>query len=113
MAKIAPFDVDSDGVHPMFKPFATQVKKAFIDIAQHFLNLSPIHNFNGFLYEGTIPAGTEIQLVNRAKTVPTGKIVIFNQGGYVEDGATANSKDFVYLRNPGVASVTVKVFFFL
>lgn len=113
MAKIAPFDVDSETVHPMLRGLATQVKKALNDIAQHLLSLSPLDNFSGFSYEGTIAAGAEVTIVNRAKKVPTGMLVLFSQFGTVQAGDTDWSKDFVYLKNAGASAVKVKVFFFL
>lgn len=113
MAKINPFDVDSESVHPMIKDFATQVKNAFRDLAGHLLNLSPTDNFSGFLFEGTISAGAETKITNRCKKVPTGYLVIYSKGGNPEAGPTAWSKDFVYLKNGGAGSITVKVFFFV
>lgn len=113
MAKILPADIDTEAVHPMFRDFATQVKKALTDFAHHLLNLSPLDNFSGFVYEGTIAAGVEVKIINRAKKVPMGRLVILCKGGQVEDGPTAWSKDFVYLKNAGASSITVKVFFFV
>lgn len=103
MGKVAPIDVDSETVHPMLRGFAGQVKKSLLDLAQHLLNLSPLDNFAGQLYEGTIGATTEVKITNRLKSVPRGKIVIFNQGGQVEDGSTPNTKDFLYLENTGAS----------
>lgn len=114
MAKITPADIDSKNIPPMIEGFATQVKKALTDIAQHLLNLSPLDNFSGFIYEGTVAVSAEVKIKNRAKKVPRGYIVVFCQGGTVQAGTTAWDKDFVYLLNISAVSPAVcRVFFFV
>lgn len=109
MAKITPIDIDES--YP--DSITTQVKKAFQDLSQILIHLSPTDNFTGFLYTGTIAAATEVKIKNRLPKVPSGYLVTFCQSGNIQAGDTAWSKDFVYLKNAGAAAIKVKVFFFI
>lgn len=112
MAKVPPFNVDEIGDASNIASFATQVKKAFIDLTGMLLNLSPPDNFRGFMFEGSIAAGIEVKIINRLMKVPTGYLVVFAQKGTPVAGPTAWTKDYVYLKNEGASAITVRVFFF-
>lgn len=108
MAKITPFDVEEG------QGLGRQVRKAFIDLAQHLLNLSFVDNFKGLQWEGVIPASTEVKIPHRLKRVPSGYVVTFCQGGTIQAGSTPWDVNFVYLTNiSAVTAATGRVFFFV
>lgn len=114
MARIPPIDIDSQNVPSGVGNFAIQVKKAFQDLLRILINLSPLENFTGFPYEGTLAAGAEAKITNKLKIVPSGYIIYFCQGGIVQAGDTVWTKDFVYIKNvSAISSATFRIFFFV
>lgn len=103
MAKITPIDIDEKDL----KSLATQVRKAFQDLAQILINLSFQDNFKRMIWEGTIPANTEVLIPHRLKVVPSGYVVIRRKGGIIEDGDTVWTSTMVSLRNQSSTSDSI------
>jgi hypothetical protein len=64
----------------------------------------------------TIGNGDEVRIPNPLKPrVPDFKLVVYETGdsGILKDGDTENTKDYVYLKNAGSGSITVKVLYVL
>lgn len=69
-------------------------------------------NFESFEAEFTVAAGAEAKIRNRLNSIPQQWIVTDIQGdGYLSKNTTEWTRDFVYLKNNGSASVTAKVVF--
>lgn len=75
--------------------------------------LSMEDNFESFTVEVTIAASTESAIRNRFRdgTIPSKRIIVRSTGSGLVDGDTEWSKDFVYLKNSGAASLTATVIF--
>lgn len=75
--------------------------------------LTLLENMEAFSFEGTISAGTEIEIRNELSNPPSGRLFVKHSGDPdVIDGDTAWTSDFVYLKNSGAAPATVTVIFF-
>lgn len=70
-------------------------------------------NFNSFQASVTIAASSELTIRNRLGEIPTGKLIIKTDNIDVVDGDTANTKDFVYLKNTSGSSANVTVVYFV
>lgn len=69
-------------------------------------------NFESFQITLVIPAGSESKLRNQLKFIPSKYIVLFQQGnGLVTAGDSQWTPDFLYMKNHGAATVTVKLLF--
>lgn len=71
-------------------------------------------NFRGCWIEENliIPASSELEIRNQVRgTIPTKWILVKRTGNTIVDGDTEWTQDFVYLKNSGVADVTVSVLF--
>jgi len=111
MAKIPPFDVAAN-----MKPeeFQRAVSKAFFDLQQILLSLSPAENFRRFIWTGTIPVSSELGIRHPLKRIPTGYLIVRSRGGTIQDGPTAWTAEKVYLEEySGLGAVTATVIFFL
>ena len=89
------------------------LKPLIKELATGLSRLDFINNFESFeTAELTIAATTEEKIRNELSAIPT-KMIITKQTGnsLVTAGDTAWSDDFVYIRNQGSNSVTVKVLF--
>lgn len=79
-------------------------------------NLTVLDNMEGFLWEGSIAAGRELQIDNKLRTgyIPMGFSVLSVSGPpTLRKGPTAWTSKYVYLKNVASAStVTAKVFFY-
>ena len=74
--------------------------------------LDLLDNFEGFEFETTIASGAEAQIRNQLKSIPNHVIITKQTGnGNVTAGDTEWDLDFVYMKNHGPSSVTVKMVF--
>ena len=91
----------------------------FKDVTVGLRRLNFFDNFQTFQAVVTIPAATELPIVNGfegnlVNSIPTGRIIVRQTGnGVITDGPTPWSADFVYLTNNGAVPVTITVIFFL
>ena len=71
-------------------------------------------NFNSFTVSVTVPATSELPIRNQLDRIPTGKIILRDgASNAVVDGATAWTRDFVYIQNTSGSAVDVTVVFFV
>jgi hypothetical protein len=69
-------------------------------------------NFQSFITTVEILNSQEVSIRNQLKFVPRHRIIIRQSGnGFVTDGDTAWTNDFVYLKNNGPSTTTVTVVF--
>ena len=110
MAKISPFDVGSEDILKLSR----EVRKSFESLATILTSLTFQENFNSFLWSGSILAGQELSIKNKIKkNIPTGYLIIFNQGGIVQAGDSVWTNDFLYMKNSGTDDASVKIIFFV
>lgn len=84
-----------------------------LELVDGLHRLDLVENMEAFSYEGTINAGTEIEIRNPLSTPPSGRLVVKHSGDPgIVDGDKAWDSDFVYLKNTGAASATVKIIYF-
>jgi hypothetical protein len=89
------------------------LRSDFLELTDGLHRLTLLDNMESFEYEGTITNGTEVEIRNPLSTPPSGRLVIKHSGDpAIVDGDTEWTSDFVYLKNSGSASATVKVIFF-
>lgn len=83
------------------------------DLRTGLTQLSFLDNFRSFEVTVTIAAGEELAIRNQFRdgTIPTRRIVVRANDYTLTDGATAWSKEFVYLKNSGSGSLTATVVF--
>jgi len=101
-------------IRDVFEYLETDLQYALKELTTLLRNLSFDDNFQGWVQEVTIPAGSEVKIFNRLENrIPNYRIVL--RGGtnaeQVVDGDTEWTIDSVYLKNLSGTSVTVKVAF--
>ncbi len=79
-------------------------------------NLSLEDNVAGFMWEGTIGAAETVTIKNPLGQIPSSRVILRAQplsldSVVIDDSQTDWSKDAVYLRNAGVGTIRLKVFF--
>ena len=89
------------------------LRLGLLDLVTGLQSLDFLDNFEAFTYEGTITAGQEVEIRNQLPGVtPSSRIILRHSGDpAIVDGDTEWSTDFVYLKNAGSVSATVKVLF--
>lgn len=103
-------------------PFATpleigrylseQLAQVLRELSLGLTELRLTENFKGFKTTVTIAAGAEAKIRNELRTViPTERLIVRGDSGSIVDGGTEWTKDFVYLKNDGLADATVTVIF--
>lgn len=87
---------------------------ALRDLVDGLGKLEFTENFDAFLFEGTIAAGTESKIRNRITNgIPSGRVVFGHSGGgTLVDGPTVWDLNFVYIKNTGGTDAVVKILFF-
>lgn len=70
------------------------------------------HNFNSFKWEGTIAANTELGIDHPFGVVPAGYLIYQRNGGLIEKGPTAWTKEKVYMRNQSSTSTATTIIIF-
>lgn len=74
--------------------------------------LSLIDNFESFEVSVVIPATSEVGIENKLRgQIPSKRIIVRGDSNDVVDGATAWTKEFVYMRNLGASAATVTIVF--
>jgi len=68
-------------------------------------------NFQSFTVTVTIGAGSETAIRNELEEIPTGRIILKSTSGDIVDGDTEDNLNFVFLKNAGATSATVKVIY--
>lgn len=96
----------------VIKYLGVELAVAMKDLFEGLTRLKLTENFESFTITELIPATTEIQIPNRLKTTDLKKLIVRQFGsGFVSDGTTEWTSEFVYLRNHGTGDVTVTVIF--
>lgn len=89
------------------------LRLGLLDLITGLQSLDFLDNFEAFEYEGTIEAGTEVEIRNQLiKVIPSSRLIVRHSGDpSVVDGDTEWNENFVYLKNSGSSAATVKVIF--
>jgi len=91
----------------------SSLRADFRELIDGLHRITLTENFESFSYEGTIEAGTEVEIRNELPNPPSGRLVIKHSGSpSIVDGDTEWTSDFVYLKNAGASAATVKVIYF-
>lgn len=78
---------------------------------QLVLNNLTFDNFNGFIYEGSIAASTELAIPNQLRPViPSNRIILRSDSVNIVDGQEWTA-DNVYIKNVGGTTANVKILF--
>lgn len=90
------------------------LKLWLLDLVDGLHKLTLTENFESFEVEVTIAAGAEERITNELDdTIPSGRLFVKHSGDpSIVDGDTEWDTNFVYLKNSGVSSATVKAIFF-
>lgn len=73
--------------------------------------LDLVDNFESFEVRVTIPATSEISIVNKIGIVPTKRLIVRSNSSSIVDGDTAWTSDFVTLKNTGATDAIATVIF--
>lgn len=87
--------------------------KIFSDMVEGFKHWRLEENFDSFKWEGTIAAGSTVQIPNRlrSKTVKWWPVRIRGDSRLVEDADKPFSEDFVYIKNASGDATTATLVF--
>jgi len=84
--------------------------KRILDAGLQRLRLD--ENFIHFIVTVTIPSGTEFQIPNKLKSIPTKRIILRQTGnGHLTDGDFAWTRDILYIKNHGPDDTTATIIF--
>ena len=90
----------------------TTLPNLLLQLAVGLKDITIVDNFKNFEVDVTIPATSELRIVNQFDFIPTRYIIVSQTGnGLITKGTTDWSKDAVYLYNNGSVQVTAKVAF--
>ena len=101
-------------IEDVFTYLETDLQTTLKDLSTGLTKLSFDDNFQGWVEEVTIPASSELKILNRLQTkIPSYKLILRGKTGAesVVDGDTEWTIDNVYLKNLSGSSVTVTVAF--
>ena len=101
-------------INDIFTYLEVDLQYVMKELATGLRRLSFNDNFEGWVQQVSIPAGTEIALQNRLEAkIPNYKLILRGKAGAesVVDGDTEWNLEKVYLKNVGGSTVTVTVAF--
>jgi len=111
MAKFAGFKTlkTATSVNEIVTYLSTAMATTLRELQSGLYKLSLTDNFESQVLEVEIPASTTSGYTHRLGSIPTGRLILRANGSTIDDSDTPWTKEVVYFRNSGAATITATI----